>query len=302
MQANDLILFAQVVELGSFSKAAEQNNLTNSVVSKRITRLEESLNTQLLYRTTRTLSLTEAGKTLLGRAIIIRDTTQEALNEVSDKNGSLTGHIKMSVPTISGDLLLAETIVGFCAQHPKLTIDMSMENRFVNPVEEGVDLVIRTGQLEDSSLKARHIIDSQWVVCASHNYLLRFGKPSQPQALNQHNCLTYTHPASMGNNWQFKNEKEQITVKVSGSFSSDNAAALRKAALCGHGVVYVPKCLVHDDIQNGSLITLFGAPITRNIGVYAIHPYVKKVPKKISELIDCIKAAYQHKASYFNIM
>ncbi|MCM2680684.1 LysR family transcriptional regulator [Echinimonas agarilytica] len=300
MMADDLILFSQVVELGSFSKVAEQNGLTNSVVSKRISRLEKHLNTQLLHRTTRKLSLTEAGRKLAVGANTIKQATIDAVADVTNDNDKLTGHIKMSVPTISGDLLLATAVTEFCSHHPHLSVDMSLDNRFVDPVEEGVDLVIRTGHLEDSSLIARHIIDSQWVVCASPRYLEQHGSPKTPVDLANHNCFSYVRQVAGGNNWQFRSVFETYTVQISGSFSTDNAAALRKAALSGFGIVYVPKCLVHLDVVNGCLITLFGTQVAKNLGVYAIHPFVKKTPRKVSLLIDHIKSAYLQKAQFFS--
>ncbi len=302
MLANDLILFAQVVELGSFSKVAEANDIANSVVSKRIGRLEEELNTQLLYRTTRKLSLTEAGKRILTSAQQIKEVTQEVVSDAQDANETMSGRIIMSVPTISGELLLADAVADFCSQHPHLSIEMSMENNFVDPVEEGIDLLIRTGHLDDSSLIARHLIDSQWVVCASPRYLEQITLPSHPSQLIEYNCFAYSHTASMGQHWQFKDKEKTYSVKVNGSFSTNNAAALRKAALGGYGLVYVPKCLVHDDIVAKHLVVLFENEVAKKQGVYAIHPYIRKTPKKITALIEHLRQAYRNKASYFSFM
>lgn len=299
MHANDLLLFSQIIELGSFKRAAEVNNLTSSVVSKRIAKLEKSLNVQLLYRSTRKLSLTEAGEKLCKNANIVRQITLEAVDEIKNDNDILSGHIKMSVPTISGDLLLAESVVEFCEKHPNVTVDMSLENRFVDPIKEGFDLVIRTGALEDSSLIARHIIDSQWVVCCSARYLARFGSPKALSELSNHNCFIYAYQANGANVWQFEQNAQLLSIKVSGSFSTDNAVALRKAALAGHGIIYVPKCLVHNDIENGDLVSLFSQNVAKRLGVYAIHPFVKKTPKKISSLIEHVKQAYLKNAHYF---
>lgn len=251
MRADDLILFSQVIELGSFSKVAEANNLTNSVVSKRMARLEEEIGAQLLYRTTRKLTLTEAGKVLLHSAKNVKQATQEAMDAVAGFGENVSGHIKMSVPTISGDLILADAVAEFCNLHPGLTVDMSLDNRFVDLVADGYDLVIRTGYLEDSSLIARHILDSQWVVCASPSYIAKNGKPIEPIDLTSHNCLQYAYQTTGASEWEFKSDEGNYIVRVSGCFSTDNATALRKAALGGHGIAYVPRCLVYHDIRNG---------------------------------------------------
>ncbi|MEP1445285.1 MAG: LysR family transcriptional regulator [Paraglaciecola sp.] len=299
MQANDLILFSQVIELGSFSKAAEVNNLTNSVVSKRIARLEKELGVQLLYRTTRKLTLTEAGGTLVQRAKNVRQATSEAILSVSGFGDTIAGHIKMSVPTVSGDLLLADAVAEFCHNHKGLTVDMSMDNQFVDLIEEGFDLVIRTGHLDDSSLIARHIIDSQWVVCASPNYLEKNGEPFKPSDLIKHNCLRYAYQKSGASDWQFRSAKGNYIVKVSGAFSTNNAAALRKAALSSYGIAYVPKCLVYHDLMKGSLLDLFPQVVAKKQGVYAVYPFTKQLPNKIKLLIEHIKGSYLSHSHYF---
>jgi len=299
MRADDLILFAQVVELGSFSKVAEANSLTNSVVSKRIARLEEEIGVQLLYRTTRKLTLTEAGKVLTNGAKNVKQSTQEAMDAVAGFGENVSGNIKMSVPTISGDLILADAVAEFCNMHPGLSVDMSLDNRFVDLVEGGYDLVIRTGYLEDSSLIARHILDSQWVVCASPSYIARNGKPTDPQHLAQHNCLQYAYQTTGASEWEFKGGDGNYIVRVSGSFSTDNATALRKAALGGHGIAYVPRCLVYHDFRNGQLVDLFPEQVGKRLGIYAVYPFTRQPPNKVKLLIEHIRARYLAISHYF---
>jgi len=299
MRADDLILFAQVVELGSFSKVAEANSLTNSVVSKRIARLEEEIGVQLLYRTTRKLTLTEAGKVLTNGAKNVKQSTQEAMDAVAGFGENVSGNIKMSVPTISGDLILADAVAEFCNMHPGLSVDMSLDNRFVDLVEGGYDLVIRTGYLEDSSLIARHILDSQWVVCASPSYIARNGKPTDPQHLAQHNCLQYAYQTTGASEWEFKGDEGNYIVRVTGSFSTDNATALRKAALGGHGIAYVPRCLVYHDFRNGQLVDLFPEQVGKKLGIYAVYPFTRQPPNKVKLLIEHIRARYLAISHYF---
>ncbi|MGD8110093.1 LysR family transcriptional regulator [Vibrio sp. TRT 21S02] len=299
MRADDLILFSQVVEMGSFSKVAEINNLTNSVVSKRIARLEEDIGVQLLYRTTRKLTLTEAGKALLAGAKNVKQAAQEAMDAVSGFGERLSGHIKMSVPTISGDLILADAVAEFCNMHPGLSVDMSLDNRFVDLIAGGYDLVIRTGYLEDSSLIARHILDSQWVVCASPSYIAKNGKPLQPQDLSNHNCLQYAYQTTGASEWEFKRSSGNYIVRVDGSFSTDNATALRKAALGGHGIAYVPRCLVYHDIRNGQLVDIFPEQVGKKLGVYAVYPFTRQPPQKVKLLIEHIKTRYLAISHYF---
>ncbi|EGQ8703869.1 LysR family transcriptional regulator [Vibrio parahaemolyticus] len=299
MRADDLILFSQVIELGSFSKVAEANNLTNSVVSKRMARLEEEIGAQLLYRTTRKLTLTEAGKVLLHSAKNVKQATQEAMDAVAGFGKNVSGHIKMSVPTISGDLILADAVAEFCNLHPGLTVDMSLDNRFVDLVADGYDLVIRTGYLEDSSLIARHILDSQWVVCASPSYIAKNGKPIEPIDLTSHNCLQYAYQTTGASEWEFKSDEGNYIVRVSGCFSTDNATALRKAALGGHGIAYVPRCLVYHDIRNGQLVDIFPELVGKKLGIYAVYPFTRQPPNKVKLLIEHIRERYLTISHYF---
>ncbi len=291
-QIDDLVLFTQVIELRSFSKVATVNKVTKSAVSKRISRLEEELGVQLIYRTTRRLTLTEAGEMLYHRAKGISQTAQSAFDAVTGYSEALAGQIRMSVPTISGELLLAESVSEFCEKHPGLTVEMSMENDFVDLIADGYDLVIRTGHLEDSSLIARHIFNSRWLICASPEYIARQGEPQFPEQLDQHNCLGYTYQTSGAYNWLFNRDGKPFTVKVSGNFSSNNAVALKKAALAGRGLAYLPKCLIYQELEQGTLVEILPHQTGKVIGIYAVYPYTRKPARKIQALIEHIRDSY----------
>ncbi|EJN6961316.1 LysR family transcriptional regulator [Photobacterium damselae] len=291
-QIDDLVLFTQVIEHGSFSKVAELNSITKSVVSKRISKLESELGIQLIYRTTRKLTITEAGEVLYHRAKSISQVAQSAFDAVTGYSEALSGTIKMSVPTISGELLLAESVSEFCKKHPGLTVNMSLDNHFVDLVAGNFDLVIRTGYLEDSSLIARHIFNSRWVLCASPEYLAQHGIPNTPKDLLRHNCLGYNHQASGSFDWQFIRNDEVYTLRVAGNFSSDNAAALKKVALAGNGIAYLPTCLVYDELHNDKLVEILSEHAGKVVGIYAVYPYTKKPAKRIQALIEHIRESY----------
>ncbi|MGI2799723.1 LysR family transcriptional regulator [Photobacterium damselae subsp. damselae] len=291
-QIDDLVLFTQVIEHGSFSKVAALNSITKSVVSKRISKLESELGIQLIYRTTRKLTITEAGEVLYHRAKSISQVAQSAFDAVTGYSEALSGTIKMSVPTISGELLLAESVSEFCKKHPGLTVNMSLDNHFVDLVAGNFDLVIRTGYLEDSSLIARHIFNSRWVLCASPEYLAQHGIPNTPKDLLRHNCLGYNHQASGSFDWQFIRNDEVYTLRVAGNFSSDNAAALKKVALAGNGIAYLPTCLVYDELHNDKLVEILSEHAGKVVGIYAVYPYTKKPAKRIQALIEHIRESY----------
>tara|TARA_R110001583_G_scaffold188860_3_gene351321 strand:- start:5644 stop:6546 length:903 start_codon:yes stop_codon:yes gene_type:complete len=298
-RADDIILFVQVVEEGSFSKVSELNSLTNSVVSKRIARLEEDLGVQLLFRTTRKLTISEAGKKLYQGAKNVKQATLEAIDSVSGYGENITGHVKMSVPCVSGELLLADTIAEFCSMHPNLTIDMMLDNNFVDIIEGGYDLVIRTGVLEDSSLIARHIIDCNWVICATPDYLSRNGTPMSPDDLINHNCLQYAYQTTGASEWEFKGINGNHIVKVTGNFSTNDSAALRKAALGGYGLVYVPRVLVYQDMLKGDLCDVLSDKVGKKLGLYAVYPFTRQPPRKIRMLIEHIRNRYLAMAECF---
>lgn len=299
-QIDDLVLFTQVIEHGSFSKVAELNKMTKSVVSKRISKLEHELGVQLIYRTTRKLTLTEPGSMLFHRAKDIHYVAQSAFDAVTGYSEALSGNIRVSVPTISGELLLAEALSDFCQKHPGLNIEMSMDNHFVDLVADNFDLVIRTGYLEDSSLIARHIFNSRWVICASPDYVTEHGEPDSPKSLLRHNCLGYTHQSTGPFDWIFlRNTNETYTLKVSGNFASDNAVALRKAALTGNGIAYLPTCLIYDDLQAGHLVELLPEHSGKVVGIYAVYPYTKKPSKRIQVLIEHIRERYMEMKERF---
>lgn len=298
--ASELAIFSVVVEEKSFSGAATKLGLSKTVVSKKITALENTLSTQLLYRTTRKLSLTDAGQLLFQHAQGINRQTMDAVNAIQELNNDISGHIVMSVPTISGELLLADVIAKFSVQYPKLTIEMRLENRLVDLVDEGVDLAIRTAVLEDSSLIANHIIQSNWVVCGSPNYLNNAAPLTTLDDLTEHNCLLYELQSEGSDEWRFSKQGINHRVSVTGSFSSNNAQTLKRAALNNLGIIYVPRCSVHEELLSGELVAVLTDYQPRSLGVYAVYPYTRHKPKKIRLLVNEIKQAYYNLEHYFN--
>lgn len=297
--ANELSLFAMVVEAQSFNKAAQLAGISTPALSKKITKLENELGVQLLYRTTRRLRLTEAGEVLYHHAKSIHRQVTDAVNAVSNFSQGLSGIIKMTVPTISGELLLSEIVAQFCQKHPNLTIDMRLENEFVDLVKEGLDLAIRTGVLEDSSLIAKPLIESHWVVCCAPSYAASQGRPQHVEQLKQYNCLAYTYQTQGAFDWRFTKDGQEHLVRISGNFATNNSQALRKAALAGCGIVYVPRCCVYEDLVRGDLIQLLTDYQARSLGIYAVYPYTRHQPEKIRLLIEHIGQAYQQRAQYF---
>lgn len=297
--ASELAIFAAVVEESSFSKAAIKTGLSKTVVSKKISALEKELKTQLIYRTTRKLSLTEAGQILYKHAEGINRQTLSAFESINELSNDISGHIRMSVPTISGELLLADLISKFCKEFPEINVEIRLENKLVDLVEEGIDLAIRTAVLEDSSLIAKKIIQSNWVVCASSDYLNNTTPIKTLNDLNDHNCLLYDLLAEGSNDWRFTKDDKPYSINVSGNMSSNNALTLKKAALNSCGIIYVPKCCIYEELLSKKLIPVLSQYKPRVLGVYAVYPFTRHQPKRVKLLIEKIGYEYQKLSHYF---
>lgn len=290
---DDYIIFYHLIEQGSFSAAARHMSLTKSVVSKRIAKLEQELGVQLLYRTTRTLTLTEAGRAFFTHAKAVYQAVATAEESIVGLGKNLSGNIKVSVPTISGELILPKVINEFNQKYPDINIDMDLDNRFVDIVNERFDLAIRTGVLPDSSLIARKLVDANWIVCASPQYLAKHGIPKQPQALDKHNCLAYSYQETGAREWAFKEGDEVYQITVDGNLCTNNSSVLRNVALLGQGIIYVPRVLVYEDLKQGRLIQLFKDETAKCLGIYAVYPYTRQQPEKIKIFIDHLYTSFQ---------
>lgn len=299
VKADDIFLFVLVVEEGSFSAAAARMELTNSVVSKRISRLEQSLNVQLLYRTTRKLSLTEAGTALFGKARLAKQALDDARGAVNAYGKSIRGKIKITAPAVSARLILADAIVSFCERFPEVDIELFVSNQFVDLIHEGFDLAIRTAHLEDSSLIARRLIDSQWLMVATPEYLRVHGMPEHPNTLIEHECLLYKKPRSHLDSWLFNISGVETSVPIRGRFQTDNLEVLKQACLSHFGIAFLPRALVFQSLEEERLITILDDFHNNRMGIYAVYPRTKQPDKKLNLLVEHLREAFLARREYF---
>lgn len=299
-KADDILLFVHVVDSGSFSKVAEIMQLTNSVVSKRIARLEDSLNVQLLYRTTRKLSLTEAGKLLYNKALIAKDAMQDATNIVTGYSNKIKGTIRITMPDVSSNLVLSEAVAEFCKQYPEVNVEVNVNNRFVDIIDEGFDVAIRTANLEDSSLIARRLVNSHWVICASPEYLRQNSTPKLPTDLSNHQCLIYKYDGSRSDNWLFCLNGVEQQVPVKGCFNTNNLNAICKAALTGLGIACIPRALAQEYLRKGELKTVLHGYTSKKMGIYAVYPKSRQPDQKLKLLIESFRLAFEKQKNYFS--
>ena len=299
IKADDMILFVQVVEEESFSRVAEKLSLTNSVVSKRIARLEESLNTQLLYRTTRKLSLTDAGRALYNKAKITKLAFQEAENAVTGYGADTRGNIRITMPVVSADLVLSESIAEFCKKYPKISVDLQITNRLVDLIEEGFDLAIRTAELEDSSLIARRLIDSQWVICATPVYLEQHGTPQTPEQLQNHECLVYKFDNTSNAIWPLYIDGAEQLLPVQGRFHSNHLSAIKRAALSDLGIAFLPQALVYEEMQQNTLTQILQSFTRKKLGMYAVYPKARQPDQKLKLLVTHLQESLHQNQAYY---
>ena len=279
-------ILVRVVDSGSFSAAARQLGVAPSSVSRQINDLEEDLGARLFARTTRKLSLTEAGHLFYERASSIINDVDEARLALSQL-GSPSGILRVTVPSGIGRELVATAVPAFLDKYPAIRIVLSMTDRLEDLVEAGIDVAIRVGRQQDSSLKARKICDSKRVASASPAYLKSVDTPKTPEDLVNHNCITWRdHPGY--NTWAFRGPDGVSKVRVSGSFFAKNADAIVAATVAGLGISLLPDWNMGIEFREQRLRTVRdddeASPAASP--VYAVHAHQRHVPPKIRVFID----------------
>lgn len=280
------VTFARVVEQESFTGAAEVLGLTKSAVSKQIAKLEESLGVRLLNRTTRKIQITEAGYVFYERCRRIADEVEEARAAVTSLQTSPRGLLRISASVSYGMLHLSKILPDFMKQNPDLHVDLSLSDRKIDLLEEGIDVAVRIGRLTDSSLIAKKITTFCSVVAASPAYWDEHGRPEHPSDLSQHNCFKYAYLAS-GDRWEFRDgDGNPIFVPVDGMLSANNGDVLLKSAEKGLGVVWLPNFLITDQFETGVLEEVLRDWEPEPIGLYTVFPHSRHLPTKTRAFID----------------
>ena len=277
--------FVRVVEGGSFSAAARHLKISKSAVSAHVQRLEERLGIRLLNRTTRRLSMTEAGAAYYRHCARILTEAEAAEQAASALQREPRGTLRISAPDSFGWMHVAPAVPDFLRRYPELSIDIALSSAHVNLVDEGLDLAIRIGVLEDSPLVVRKLALSRLVVCAAPAYLKKYGAPREPDELAKHNCLC----ASLlpwGDQWRLVGKRGEARVAVGGSFRSNNAEMLRAAALDGIGIAVLPTWAVAELLHTGALRRVLDAWEPPASTIYAVYPGKKLMSMKVRAFVD----------------
>lgn len=288
---DDMLAFIKVVDARSFTAAADRLNLSKSVVSRRVADLENRLGARLLNRTTRRLSLTEVGQAFYDRCQRILADLEEAEQAASDLQATPRGRLKLAAPLSFGTQHLAPAITDFMAQHPAIEIDVELNDRYVDLVDEGFDMAVRIGRLRDSSLIARRLAPSRRVLVASPAYLEREGVPETPEDLARHRCLLYTNtPAA--EQWQFRVGNEVKSVRVAGPLRANNGDLLMAAAMAGQGIAVLPTFMCGQALEAGTLHCLLFDCYVSESAVYAVYPQNRHLSSKVRAFVSFLAARF----------
>jgi DNA-binding transcriptional LysR family regulator len=277
--------FARVVALGSYAEAGRQLGLTRSAVSKGVMELEHILGARLLDRTTRRVSPTEAGLAYYERCLDILARVEETEQQVSRLHDEPKGVLKVNAPMSFGALYLGEAIADFMAAYPDLRVELLLNDRFIDPIEEGADVTIRIAALQDSSLVARKLAPARRRLVVSPSYIAEHGAPKTPDDLAAHKCLTYGHTTLL-QRWPLMKNGVALSVPVTSILCSNNGDILRSAALAGRGISDLPTFLVGPDIRAGRLRVALADYAPAELGIYALYAPNRYLAAKTRVLID----------------
>ncbi|PZO81825.1 MAG: LysR family transcriptional regulator [Mesorhizobium amorphae] len=278
--------FLDVVEAQGFSAAARMRGRSKALLSKYVRELEDELGVLLLNRTTRQFSLTEAGQTYFTRANEILREIDSLADAVRDSSGDVRGRIKLSAPRSFADANVGRSLVAFAKAHPHVSLDIRLDDRFVDLVEEGFDLAIRITRLESSSLIARRLSPFRVFICASPQFLEAHGRPETPDALASFPCIVDTNARLLGN-WQFRDPAgSAIAVPVSGPIEVNSPLAAAIAAVEGLGFVALPDFVAAPLFAEGKLKPVLEEWTGEAGGIYAVYPHRRHLPSKVRALVD----------------
>lgn len=292
-----MAVFRRVVEAKNFSAVARETNMSQSTVSKHIAALEERLGTKLLNRSTRSLKLTEAGKEYYHHCIRILNDFQEAEASVGKGKIKPTGTLRISTSAAFGRNCILPYLKEFFDSYPDINVDLLFDDEYVDLVKQGIDLAIRIGPLEDSTLIARKIGSSPRLVLASPDYLVKHGRPKKPSDLSKHDCLFFSLQKSP-DLWYFNSIQEgDESVRVTGRLKASSPDAICDATVQGLGISIMCEWYAREQIKNGRLKVILEDYRPTTFDIHAVYPERKFVPQKVKRMIDFLAEKVKQKSS-----
>lgn len=285
-----MTIFRRVAEAGSFSAVARETRLSQPTISKQVAALEARLGVKLISRSTRQLSLTEAGQAYYQSCTRILDELEETESALGEQDAQPSGTLRVAAPATFGRMHVVPHLWGFMDRYPDLKVELTMDDRYVDLVKEGVDMTIRVGALRDSNLVARKLGDSPRVALASPAYLETHGEPKTVADLKAHACIVY-NLLSTRNEWHFHGPRGKEAVRVSGRFSADSPDAVRASILAGQGIAVTPAWLMNDCIEDGKVIPVLQDYTPTPMQIHALYPERRFVSAKVRTFIDHLREA-----------
>jgi len=293
-----LMSFIKTASFGSFTAAAKQLGITPAAVSKNVQRLEDELGVRLFQRTTRQLSLTEEGQILFERCREPIDDLDRATAAITDHRNAVVGTLRVSCTTTFGRRMLAPWLPEFLARYPQLEVEVTMDDRFSDLIAEGYDVAIRGGELPDSNMVARRLMDITAGVYGSPAYFRRYGEPKTPENLKKHNCIRLR---LIGSNrlltWEFEKDGTLVAPEVHGTLILNDTEAILEAVSAGHGIALLSDLLVKTDPRGANLKRVLSDYRFPPRGLYACYPNRKHLPRKIKAFIDFLAEKLERPAN-----
>lgn len=293
----DVLAFVRVAETGAFARAAERMGMSKSILSRRVARLEQQLGAKLLTRTASGATPTVIGESYYARAANILAELEAAQEVVADAVTQIAGPIRIAGPLSFGTRHLAPALAEFAKAHPKVELDIALEDRTVDLVAGGFDLAVRMGSLEDSSLIARKIAPMRRVLIASPAYLDARGRPEHPRDLNQHDHIVYAH-AGRAEQWRFRTEKGWEHIRVRPRLRTDNGDMLRAAAIAGLGICILPSFIASPAIETGEAEVILREWPLEEGGVHVVMPPGRATTARVRALVDFLAARFGPEPSW----
>ncbi|WP_420406108.1 LysR family transcriptional regulator [Nisaea sp.] len=281
--------FAAVAATMSFSKAAKRLGTTAQNVSKNIRALEDEFGVLLLNRTTRVVTLTESGRAFLPRCIRLVEDFDEIHAVMRDEGGSPAGNLVVTAPVTFGETHLLGAVEKYLADYPQVTLDLRLTDQHLSMIDEGVDLSVRIGELQDSTLIARRLGETRLIACATPSYLEARGVPDHPRDLAAHRCIFDTNRRTSGQ-WVFRDGTETLSVSVNHRVRVNGASAVRKLILSGEGVGIVPSYIIDEDIRRGDLVPILAEYEGERLPVSALYLANRHLSRKVRAFIEVAEA------------
>lgn len=296
-----LKVFCSVVDAGGFSRAADRLGISTSSVTNQVAALEAHFRVKLLHRTTRSMSVTDEGRQCYENAVRLLGDMAELEETLHQSNAAPSGLLRVDMPAIIGTQLVAPALPQFLLAYPQVTVRMSANDRLIDMVDEGVDVLVRIGNLGDSQLVAQTLATTSYVCCAAPDYLARHGVPGAPEDLDRFACLNFIYPKSRRTRpWYFRSGEQVSAMAVRGAFATDHVESLIEAAAAGSGIIQVMSISVQEMLASGALVPLLAQHMAPGPDVAVLFQQKHLRAAKVKVFVDFLHQAFRASAAHLH--